>query len=182
MIDHNYKCIFIHIPRTGGTSVVQSLTGCKWENLPNQEQIGGKHMNVNDARELYAEWWDDYFKFTFIRNPFDWLVSVWTVVECGNMPFHIYVRDVVEKGYVTKHKIDCHFSHQVKGLDFVGRFENLLEDYNHIANKVGCPMSLFDNRNRSPRRPEYWIYYGKPLRKLVAEKWGEDLRRFGYAF
>lgn len=71
MISHTHKCIFIHISRTAGTSIEHALTGGDWWDVDPTT----KHITASHSREIYAEHWDKYFKFSFIRNPFDRLIS-----------------------------------------------------------------------------------------------------------
>ena len=67
MISHKYKCIFLHKGRTGGTSIEHSFNKL----MENKE----KHLTQSLAREEYKDNWNDYFIFTTVRNPYDWMVS-----------------------------------------------------------------------------------------------------------
>ena len=69
MISHKYKCIFIHIPKTGGTSIENALLGGK------KQPTRIKHKRAKDYLKQYPKEWKQYFKFTVIRNPWDWMVS-----------------------------------------------------------------------------------------------------------
>ena len=71
MISHKHKCIFIHISRTGGSTIERLLQG---EDQWNRDPYS-KHITTARAKKLYSEWWDDYFKFTFVRNPYDRVLS-----------------------------------------------------------------------------------------------------------
>ncbi len=73
MIDNKNKLIFIHIPRTGGTSIEECLIGNDWWNIDSKS----KHICASDARKLYGEKiWNSYTKFSIIRNPWDRIVSM----------------------------------------------------------------------------------------------------------
>ncbi|ABB25065.1 hypothetical protein Syncc9902_0090 [Synechococcus sp. CC9902] len=72
MISHKYKCIFLHIPGTAGTLIERLIVGQDWYNIdPNS-----KHLNYKQSKQLYRDYWDHYFKFTWIRNPSDRLLSL----------------------------------------------------------------------------------------------------------
>ena len=65
MINHRYRCIFVHIPRTGGTSV-QRFFGTHWQD----------HKDISRyAEELEPQTFASYYKFALVRNPWDRLVS-----------------------------------------------------------------------------------------------------------
>jgi hypothetical protein len=74
MIDHNRKLIFIHIARTGGTSIETALVGKDWWFFDAQT----KHISAKQARMFYGEeLWKSYTKFSVIRNPWDRIISMW---------------------------------------------------------------------------------------------------------
>ncbi len=71
MISHKHKCIFIHIVKTGGTSVEQLLIKNQLWHKPQ------KHWTASRAKKGYSEWWDAYYKFSIVRNPYDRLYSAY---------------------------------------------------------------------------------------------------------
>jgi sulfotransferase famil protein len=65
VISHQYGCIFIHIPKTGGKSV-QRFFRTNWQN----------HKDISRyAQELDPRIFKSYYKFTVVRNPWDRIVS-----------------------------------------------------------------------------------------------------------
>lgn len=72
LIDHKNKTIFIHIPRTGGTSIESAFFDKDWEHI----EKFTKHLHWKTAKVIYYPFWDDYTKFTVVRNPWDWIVSL----------------------------------------------------------------------------------------------------------
>jgi len=66
MICHENKFIFIHIPKNGGTSINKTLRNRK---LKYYERY------VHERPTFHREYWDKYFTFTFVRNPWDRAVS-----------------------------------------------------------------------------------------------------------
>src|SRR5690348_14228159 len=87
MISHHHKCIFIHIPRSGGTSIenliwpAQRTSAELWmgfiDRYHNRYQTGGlQHLFAQHIeREIGPDTFHSYFKFAFVRNPFDRAVS-----------------------------------------------------------------------------------------------------------
>jgi len=74
MISHELKCIFIHIPRTAGSSIERALINDDWWNVDRKT----KHLIANQAKKLYSEYWNDYFKFSFVRDPYSRMLSLTT--------------------------------------------------------------------------------------------------------
>ena len=66
-IDHNNKLVFIHVSRTGGSSIKTAL------NLHDKQYNEHYHL---DSSYIPKEC-KDYFKFAFVRNPFDRFVSLY---------------------------------------------------------------------------------------------------------
>lgn len=105
MISHDHRCIFIHVPKTGGTSIELLLTGYDWiaENADDYEvylrerdswRVTGstlhqrapgyfdrssriKHATQSMARAIYGEHWSTYRKVTFVRDPWARAVSIY---------------------------------------------------------------------------------------------------------
>src|SRR5438034_10936846 len=95
MISHKHKCIFVEVPKTGSTSV-RAILGKAWKPHLNLWQIkqlmeiswtefGGRKNRIMAAlyllqpeerrRETGRRQFESYFKFGFVRNPWDRVVS-----------------------------------------------------------------------------------------------------------
>ncbi|MGP8230532.1 MAG: sulfotransferase family 2 domain-containing protein [Steroidobacteraceae bacterium] len=74
MISHDLRCILVHIQKTGGMSIRRALNMQLWD--PHQ------HRFASEVRTLYGpEVWQHYFKFGFVRNSWDRLVSWWEMIR-----------------------------------------------------------------------------------------------------
>ena len=97
MISHKHKCIFVEVPKTGSTSV-RAILGKAWKPHLNLWQIkqlmeaswtefGGRKNRIMAAlylfvpeerrRETGRKQFESYFKFGFVRNPWDRVVSLY---------------------------------------------------------------------------------------------------------
>ena len=85
ILSHEHKFIFIHIGKTGGTSIEKVLCnhlGIDFEHTKKNPNNGNwwKHAWACGMKELVGQKiWDDYFTFAFVRNPYDMLLSLYSM-------------------------------------------------------------------------------------------------------
>jgi hypothetical protein len=190
-----HRCIFVHIPKCAGISVVQSLFG----------DFDCGHTGLKRYQIMFAPGeFKNYFKFTVVRNPYDRLVSAFLFMKKGGInekdrrwaernlsPYADF--DAFVKGWVNRKNIrsGLHFRPQCgficleknrPALDFIGYYENLAADFALICRKLQKGATLLEaNRNLSRAR-NYQEYYTAESRKIVAEAYADDLQVLGYAF
>lgn len=198
MLYHKHKCIFVHVNKTGGATINRFL--------------GGRpaHMSAKGYRKTYPNYFDDYFKFSFVRNPWDKLVSLyfmhtrlnwdlrwdWSAVTAPCFSDFLRITHGYNKtkqrhiyrGHPTGH---MRMSNQLDWLvdengslivDFVGRFENYQEDFNTVCDKIGIPQPQeIPHRNKSEHK-HYTEYYDNETREIVATRFAKDIEYFGYEF
>lgn len=150
----NPYCVLIHIPKTGGTSIRKGA----WE----KNYDGPFFGEVPDQ-------WQKYYKFAFVRNPFDRFVSAWKMFTIGTIgddewrlpkdhrtltieSFFDIVKDETiiydQRRKTFEEKIRHHTIPQTHPFnclhlaDFVGRFENLNQDFQKITNHLNVKLNL----------------------------------------
>lgn len=85
IISHEHKFIFIHIGKTGGTSIEKVLCehlNIDFEYTKKNPKNGNwwKHAWAREMRDLFgSERWEEYFTFAFVRNPYDMLLSLYSM-------------------------------------------------------------------------------------------------------
>ena len=72
MICHKHKCILVHIPACAGSSMEKAIVGYDWWDKDPET----KHLKSHQAKKIYSEYWSDYFKFSFVRNPWSRTLSL----------------------------------------------------------------------------------------------------------
>src|SRR5215467_1875983 len=82
IISHEYNFIFIHVGKTGGTSNERVL--CDYLGIDFGQTKKGprgnwwKHIWAKGMKKRLGEKvWDDYFTFSFVRNPYDMILSLY---------------------------------------------------------------------------------------------------------
>ena len=178
--------VFIHINKTGGSSIERAL-GITQDHSTALE----KH------RQLGARVWERKFVFAIVRNPWDKVVSHYhyrvktNQTGLGDNP--ISFRDWVlrcyrdqDPQYYDQPRMfmpQWHWLIDEQGqslVDFVGRFENLDEDFATIAKRLSLGVSLGHVKPSS--RGSYQSYYDDETQALIEKCFAEDIEAFGYRF
>jgi Sulfotransferase family len=77
LLSNSRKVLFVHIQKTGGETVAEILT----KRTPDICPLGAKHEFASSGKLKLGEAWNDYFKFAFVRNPWDRLVSWYSMIR-----------------------------------------------------------------------------------------------------
>ena len=175
MINHKYKVIFVHVNKTGGVSIATTLR---------MKQIYCHDPSSEINKQVGNNVWNDYFKFSFVRNPFDKIVSQYHfnrhLFGFKNSTFKEYIKAWSEGKKISWFP-QLNLWYIDKKLDFIGRFENLQEDFNVVCDKIGIPHKKLPHKNKSKHK-HYTKYYDDETREIVAEKFAKDIEYFGYKF
>jgi hypothetical protein len=187
MIDHARKLIFVHIARTGGTSIEEALMGRDWWKI----DPDSKHLSASQTRQLYGDdVWQRYTKFSVVRNPWDRLVSMWatgwwwseqTHLD-GQKPTSLQQFIATLRPHPHERYEALHY-HQIldEPLDAILRFETLVDDFaTLLARCASAPIALphAERRERAPYRD----YYDAQSRDLVMDLFARDIADYKYSF
>jgi len=135
-------------------------------------------------RYLGDDIWNSYYKFAFERNPWDRQVS-WYFYKTRSdrkvTSFGDFFRNR-RKSYVEN--FDLYSIENEIAVDFVGRYENLTEDFEKamVAIGLGGKFELPVTNVSKTRRPDYQSYYDDGTRAIVDEWYRREIDQFGYAF
>ncbi|WP_168072035.1 sulfotransferase family 2 domain-containing protein [Caulobacter sp. SSI4214] len=206
IVSHSHRFIFAAVPKTGTHSVRQALR----EHLSEDdvEQVGlfvdkrfpwadlaairHGHLALRQVRPYLGEQaFADYFKFAFVRNPFDRFVSYCAFMLRGGDDFQRRPRDVM-RYFLFEEPPEQHILFQPQssllvdedgGLltDGIGRVEDMQGSYDAICARIGIPSRRLDRVNGS-QHGDYRQYYDPLLIEAVAARYKQDLDLFGYTF
>lgn len=209
MISHKHQCIFVHIPRCGGTSIEDVI----WPNMEdrtdanlwmgfvskyrNKYQTGGlQHLLARQIElEVGSVVFKRYFKFAIIRNPWDKAVSQFSYMKSRkDLREFIGMKDHDDfKQYLSLIQKTSHvqwlpqhiFLESAEGdvlVDFVGRFENFQNDFSAILERLQLRgVNQIPHKNKSCRS-HYRDYYDSEAMEMIREMYAIDIRKFGYVF
>lgn len=200
-----HKFIFVAIPKTGTHAVRQALrvhlgpqdqeqVGLFVQrkfSIPALAQIGHGHISLEQLRpHLKPEAWNSFFKFAFVRNPFDRFISYCAFVTREGDAFQrdpkAVMREVLANPpsehilFHPQHSFISDASGQVLA-DYVGRVEEMQKSYDEISARIGIPTAPLEKVNASNRQ-NYREYFDQTLIEGVAKLYARDLELFGYEF
>lgn len=216
LISHDPCFIFFHVAKVAGLSLREALSPYTME--PDKfkirrpvKMVDGKinplyviwdstltHATaLSTQKELGDSIFQSYFKFAFVRNPWDWHVSMYHFIlkETAHIQhqrvkamsgFNAYVRWVISEKKpfargATRFQKDMLCNEQGEIIvDFVGRFENLADDFAYICAYLDL-QAVMPYLNKSKHRA-YQSYYDTETYDLVAEHFKDDIALFGYDF
>jgi len=216
LISYSHQFIFFHVAKTAGMSMREVLQGCAQEpekfkirrpplmigDQPNRMyevwQALLLHAKARDAqKELPADVFTSFFKFGFVRNPWDWQVSMYYFILRENTyakhelvkglrGFEEYVEWVVStsdpypKGTPKLQSEMLTDAQDNLLVDFVGRYETLTQDFRQLCQRLKIEASL-PHLNATVHR-DYRTYYNEHTKQLVATHFQADVELFGYTF
>jgi hypothetical protein len=195
---------YVRIPKTGSTSMLRALEDVGGVNIYHEENLGHHFEHVQEIdyiqqglaavqRSLWGEdRWEECFTFAFVRNPWDRCVSNWKYL-LSKREFKQYLnkaRSAIKKKQPFHDRLRWHalpqFRHLVDDngeylVDFVGRFENMEQDFAYICSQLGVENIQLPHVNKT-KHDHYSKYYDQELIDRVVELYIEDIEFFGYDF
>lgn len=210
MISHHHKCIFVHIPKVAGQSVEHVFLnelGLTWETRaplllrPNDQPALGPprlaHLKAAEyvsCRYVPQEMYDSYFKFSFVRNPWSRMISLYRYLGYeGKFEFSSFIknefRTIVfqEMNWFVCPQSDylCNEAGDLI-VDYVGRFEDLQLGFDEVCRNIGLTPIALPHVNATPRqspaRPSWRDYYDEGAAEVIAELYRRDIELLGYQF
>ncbi len=159
---------------------------------------GVKLIAEQAANCYYApQKYKDYFKFAFVRNPWDRFVSGWRNKVVDNNYYNFNPQRLAEMQQFDRFveyfsgldldNCDIHFRRQsriidLNEVDFIGRFEQFNEDLEKVFRILELPLVQIPMRNKSKGKDSYQSYYSDNNKQIIEEMYRIDIQIFGYSY
>lgn len=178
------KIRYIQIPKNGSQSIMHMMIN----HLDSKENWLDIRTDVPNEK--------DYFTFTFVRNPWDRLISAYQDRihkhwRPQKLQFYGYKQNMSFKSFIEltcslgDNNIDHHMRSQCwftkfKPLDFIGKLEKK-EDWNYLVREIIGTNDLL-KRNRTNHQDRFKMFSNSRLKELVEKRYQEDIETFKYEF
>ena len=146
----------------------------------------------SESANITQEQWDTYYKFTFIRNPYDKLISAWKYLNKTNNTNILFNDFIISKNacenYTFFHTFITQYDHlkdihDTLNINYCGRFENLNEDLLIILIELGITKfthkySLLNNIkiNKSDNAEIYTSFYNLESLQIANSLFEDDFK------
>ena len=203
-INHEKKFIFVHTPKTAGSAMHIFFKDFFAVQDRSDPEPDIHHMGIEEVLQKYPQC-EDYFKFGFVRNPWDRLVSAYCDFT-QNRGTNYSGKITLEKPLLGEYADFEHFCLEFSNsewskdihmkpqatffkngdsncVDFVGKYENLFQDFLKVCQTIEITHApTFEVVHRPSSHGHYSKYYSDKSREAIAEFFKEDIDQFGYEF
>jgi chondroitin 4-sulfotransferase 11 len=144
MISHEHKCIFIHIPKTGGTSIE-----LLFDPKANKRDVKWKHYTSSEFKRDTPRKFKTYYKFSIVRNPWALCYSMYNYMWNSNKFWPRKERERKKKNG-NSHVLGWSFKQWILSDEFQG-----------ITPDTRSVFQPFGGRKILPHKDQFdWIYKG----------------------
>jgi hypothetical protein len=189
-LSHHHQFIFIHIHRTGGTTLVNLLR----HEIGNKIHCISQHGNALSEEVELLQKYPNYQVFSFVRNPWDRLLSWYALFHKWNPQNMETERKKIERflenddaiavadGSFHYNQLDYLISHH-RSIDDIKlfRFETFDASAKSLFEVLELPLFEIPILNNTTKK-RYQDFFTKNSKALVAEKCEKDIAYFGYSF
>lgn len=202
MIDHRYKCIFIHTPQCAARNIVHEFYGSYWNETPKNPNVDflsyGVTFSQNDY-ESYQTLYSDYYVFACVRNPWDRFINGWKFCESTkNLNFDTLLNNLPQFDnnftikhlknspwmYISQTQTNCLYTNGSLVPDFVMKYETLQTDFDTVCDTIGKPrseisiLSRYDNLNLNYKS----FFVNQTQKDKFSSHFQQDITNFNYNF
>ena len=184
LINRSKKWGFIHIPKTGGTSITSVL-----QNVKGTEYVTKAHNHIGKFENI-----KDYDIMCFVRNPYTRFASAYyhQTRKDGWISINKFIENIDLNDYLYFHQsyFTNNGSSEDKKVTFIGRYENFINDFNLIMKKIGKTGHSIPHYNRNSiydkhpnlNQHDFYkhIYNDTDVKNWVEKRYSNDFKIFNY--
>jgi hypothetical protein len=183
LINKTQRWGFIHIPKTGGTSITHIL----------ENQVGTTRVTGHDTIRRFENS-ENLFIFTFVRNPYTRILSAYFHgMRKGehNYSFEEFLKKSNGRGLDLLPQIIYIGTNSNKKRNlYIGKYENFKNDLNYVFDKLQIDVKTIPHINRNPiydkhpnlKQESYYkhFYTEEWMKEWVRERYKDDFKQFDY--
>lgn len=207
IISHSKKFIFIHNYKVAGTSIKYILSKYNNQSFKGSihtdklklligvypkiysNQFSGHVSAIELKNRLPKQVFERYYKFGFVRNPWDWQVSLYTyMLKLETHEQHKLIKSMRNFDEYIDWRVnkDLHlqkeffYDKDMCLVNFVGKMENLENDFNNVCKTIGIKQTLPHLNESRQNEDNFLKYYSQKSIDLLFEAFKEDVKLFNY--
>lgn len=185
------KFVFVHIPKTGGQAICLMMKKYKSQKIIHHASKFG-HIFNDDCFGLTKENnYDDFFKFSFVRNPWARIVSGWhqsiklkpQIWPPGSFPKFVNFLSEGNLEMLANSQKSWIMDGDKLLVDYVGNYETYTHDLNFICDVIGIFNTVEKNKKTYFHgKYDYREFYTPELIQKVANLYKDDINYFEYNY
>ena len=184
VVSQEKKVLYLHVAKTGGSSIVRLLKN----NGLDDGILSNKRADHTEKLAYFTEVannWDDYYKFTFVRNKYDLLISLYNYDAQLNGAYSLPsgCSDTFVKKIQYNNLIDQYYLTHLDNeplFDFVGEYHTYTEDLNKVCDHLGVVNTEVRVNEGNYDRSKKDSYYSEALRENLRNKFPQEFEHFGW--
>ncbi len=190
IISDHAKLLFIHVHRTGGSTIGNLIKNHSGKKVTYFTQ----HENARTSKSYLIDTHKDYYSFGFTRNPWERILSWYSLINL-NQPqslieerkrFEMFIKSDAASDFATQYfhynSIDYLTNEEGKlKVDKIFRYENYAAAVLEIQERFSMPPEKVPILNNTPNK-DYHDFYTKESQRLIAEKCRLDIEYFNYEY
>lgn len=198
VLDRSRNLLFIHIPKTGGTSIeyLLNIPLTPYNFFGIQNGLALQHYTASKMKTwLGEEYFNKCSKIAMVRNPYDRVVSeyYWTIKRDKKFAttfkeFLLKIKKIIIENRYDQSPHYDHYKPQsdfvfIDGknvIDYLGKFENFNSFVEEIIPKFSLDKNKFGHHNKSEYNRDVDHFEDKECREIVNEIYQMDFINFDY--
>tara|TARA_R110000824_G_scaffold218435_4_gene405096 strand:+ start:4923 stop:5573 length:651 start_codon:yes stop_codon:yes gene_type:complete len=185
-VSEERKIIYFHIAKTGGSTIHNILRDSGMDDGILSNKKGNYEEKLEYFRDLESRW-DQFFKFTFVRNKYDLLYSLWNYDGKPKGTFKAFICEIVKDNeFQYGLWLDQYYLtvlDEAPIFDFIGRQENFVNDLDYAMQQIGHAnynSKLHLNSAKYDHKVHFSSYYDDASKEIVYNKFKDEIDYYGF--